>query len=120
MKIQSLDLYGVVLDATSDVYSVKFTRSDSGGSEQLTTTAVYKSAGLYETKITPTIAGKYTVTVHMSNSYTTSYPSVSTEISGSPFTVTVDSDPAKSKIKTFSTAHLAGAVYTMTIESRDA
>jgi hypothetical protein len=32
---------------TSDSYAITFTRSDGGGSEQLTTTAVHQSAGVY-------------------------------------------------------------------------
>jgi hypothetical protein len=48
MTLQSRDSSGNVLDASSDVYSVQLTRSDGGGSEQLTTTAVYQSTGLYQ------------------------------------------------------------------------
>jgi len=75
---------------------------------------------MYKANITPTIAGKYTVTVKMTNSYTTSHPTVPTEITGSPFTVEVDSDPGKNSIETSTETHIAGAVYTMTIQSRDA
>ena len=60
------------------------------------------------------------MTIRIANDYTAAHPTLSTEIIGSPFAVTVDSDPGKSKIKTFTTTHLAGALYTMTVESRDA
>ena len=49
--------------------------------------ATYQSSGLYQAQLTPTIAGKYTVTVTMTNDYTALNPSLSTKISGSPFTV---------------------------------
>lgn len=39
--------------------------------------------------MTPTIAGQYTMTVKIKNFYTDSDSSLSTEIAGSPFTVTV-------------------------------
>ena len=75
---------------------------------------------MYKANITPTIAGRYTVTVKMTNSYTASHPTVPTEITGSPFTVAVDSDPGKNSIETPTKNHIAGAQYTMTIQSRDA
>jgi len=78
------------------------------------------SYGLYKAKLTPTIAGKYTVKVKIANAYTAADPTISTEIIGSPFTVTVDSDPRKSSIETFKKTHILGEDYTMTIQSRDA
>ena len=60
------------------------------------------------------------MTVNVANTYTAAHPSASTEIVGSPFTVTVDSDPGKSKIKTFTTTHIAAEIYTITIQSLDA
>ena len=51
-------------------------------------------------KLTPTVAGKYTVRVNISNDYTHSNPSLPTEIIGSPFTVTVDSDHKLNSIET--------------------
>ena len=75
---------------------------------------------MYEANITPTIAGKYTVIVKMTNSYTASHPTFPTEITGSPFNVAVDSDPGKNSIETSTKNHIAGALYTMTIQSRDA
>ena len=101
MSIQSRDANNNILDSKNDVYRVQFTRSDGGGSQQLAATAVYQSAGLYKVELTPTIAGKYTVTVKIANAYTAADPSVPTEIIGSPFTVTVDSDPRKSTVGTF-------------------
>ncbi len=47
MTMQSRDSYGNVLDTSGDNFSVELTRSDGGGSEKLTTTAVYQSSGLY-------------------------------------------------------------------------
>ena len=38
--------------------------------------------------MTPSVAGKYTVTVKISNTYTDAFPTIPTEINGSPFTVT--------------------------------
>ena len=55
----------------------------------------------------------------MTNSYTAFNPSLLTEISGSPFTVFVDSDPRLCSIETYTKNHLAGALYTVTIQSRD-
>jgi len=48
VTMQSRDTSNVALDASSDSYSITFTRSDVGGSEELTTTAVYQSAGVYK------------------------------------------------------------------------
>jgi hypothetical protein len=48
VTIQSRDIYnnnGIY--TTSDSYRISFTRSDGGGPEQLTTTAVHQSAGVY-------------------------------------------------------------------------
>ena len=56
----------------------------------------------------------------MTNKYTADHPTYPTEIRGSPFTVTVDSDPTKSTIETFTKTQIAGALYTFTIQSRDA
>ena len=39
--------------------------------------------------LTPTIVGKYTMTIKMTNAYTAHFPSLPTEIYGSPFTVFV-------------------------------
>ena len=60
------------------------------------------------------------MTLKISNAYTAADPSVITEIIGSPFTVTVDSDPRKSTIETFKKTSILGEDYTMTIQSRDA
>ena len=60
------------------------------------------------------------MTVKLANAYTAADSSVSKTIFGSPFTVTVDSDPEKSTIERFTTNHKAGALYSMTIQSRDA
>ena len=57
--------------------------------------------------------------MHIKNTYTAFNPSLPTEIIGSPFTVTVDSDPGKSTIETITTEHIAGELYTLTIQSRD-
>ena len=48
MTIESRDANNIILDTVFDVYSVKLTRSDGGGSEQYTATAFYQSAGLYK------------------------------------------------------------------------
>ena len=48
LMIQSRDNYGAIIDATTDVYSILFTRSDGGGSLELTTTALYQAGGLYK------------------------------------------------------------------------
>ena len=120
MTIESRDANNIILDTIFDVYSVKLTRSDGGGSEQYTATAFYQSAGLYKAELTPTVAGRYTMTVNIANDYTISNPSLSTEIIGSPFTITVDSDPEKNSIETFADTHIAGNLYEMTIQSRDA
>lgn len=50
--------------------------------------ATHSSNGLYEASVTPLIGGEYTVTVHMTNDYTVA-SGVATEISGSPFIVTI-------------------------------
>ena len=60
------------------------------------------------------------MTVKIANAYTAANPSVSTKINGSPFIVTVDSDPGKSTIETFKKTCILGKDYTMTIQSRDA
>jgi len=60
------------------------------------------------------------MTVKIANAYTAAHFSAPKEIIGSPFTVTVDSDPKQSTVKTFATTHIAGDLYKMTIESRDA
>ena len=78
MTIQSRDAKDINLDSTFDVYSVQLKRSDGGGSQEYTTTAVYQSAGLYKAELTPTIAGKYTMTVNIANAYTASHPLAST------------------------------------------
>ena len=69
--------------------------------------------------LTPSVAGRYKMTVKIANAYTAANPSLSTEIIGSPFTVTVDSDPVKSTIEIFTRDHIAGDLYTLTIQSRD-
>ena len=56
----------------------------------------------------------------MTNAYTAADPTISTEIFGSPFTVTVDSDPRKSSIETFKKNHIASTLYSITMQSRDA
>jgi hypothetical protein len=46
--IQSRDTWSnLAIYTTSDSYSITFTRSDGGGSELLTTTAIHQSAGVY-------------------------------------------------------------------------
>ena len=91
LTIQSRDGNGNPLDSTFDVYTVQLTRTDGGGTQQLTTTAVYQpaSGGIYKAFLTPTIAGRYKMTVSIANAYTTTYPSISTNIIGSPFFLTV-------------------------------
>ena len=59
------------------------------------------------------------MTVRIANDYTVAHPTLSTEIIGSPFTVIIDSDPSQSTIETFTTTHIAGELYKMTIQSRD-
>ena len=39
--------------------------------------------------LNPEIAGDYIMTVHMTNAYTAAYSVTNTEVSGSPYTVTV-------------------------------
>ena len=78
MTIESRDTLGNSLDSTFDIYSVMLTRSDAGGSQQLATTAVYQSAGLYKAELTPTIAGQYTMTARIANAYTTAHPTIPT------------------------------------------
>jgi len=78
MTIQSRDTLGDPLDSTFDTYVVQLIRSDGGGSQQLTTTAVYQSAGLYKAELTPTIAGQYTMTARIANAYTTAHPTLLT------------------------------------------
>ena len=89
LTMQSKNGSGVSHDVTTDIYSVVFTRSDGGGSEIYSTTATYSSAGLYDASLSPTVAGTYAVTVDMTNAYTTADPSVSTVVSGSPYSLTV-------------------------------
>ena len=60
------------------------------------------------------------MTVKMTNLYTATFPSVPTEIIGSPSSVTISTDPGKSTIETFTTAHIAGSLYTIRMQSRDA
>jgi hypothetical protein len=46
--IQSRDTWSnLAIYTTTDSYSITFTRSDGGGSEVLTTTAVHQSVGVY-------------------------------------------------------------------------
>ena len=59
------------------------------------------------------------MTVQIANAYTAAHPTLATQIIGCPFTVTVDSDPNQSTIETFKTTHIAGELYTITIQSRD-
>ena len=56
----------------------------------MTTEAFYQSAGLYKAIEVPKVAGKYLVSVLISNSYTAAYPTISGNIKGSPFIVTID------------------------------
>ena len=48
MTMQSRDFNGNTIDSPSDDYVAKLTRSDGKGFEQLTTTGVYQSGGLYK------------------------------------------------------------------------
>lgn len=96
MTMQSRNFVGSLLSWTDDTYTVSLVRSDGGGSEEYSATAVHQSNGLYEVTLTPLIAGDYTMTVHLTNDYTAT-SGVATEISGSSFTVTVEPgeiDPA--------------------------
>ena len=47
--------------------------------------------------LTTSVAGKYTVTVKIANAYTAANPSVTTELNGSPFTVTC-TEPGKEPV----------------------
>ena len=47
--------------------------------------------------LTPSVAGKYLVTVKIANAYTDAFPTIPTEINGSPFTVTCI-DPSKEPV----------------------
>lgn len=70
MTMQSRSDAGVALGYSDDNYSVDLSRSDGGGTEQLTTTGSHTSNGRYSASMTPTIAGDYTMTVDMTNAYT--------------------------------------------------
>lgn len=85
ITIQSRDILGNVIDHSDDTYSIVFT---DGGSNTFTTTATYVSAGQYMATITPTVAATYTMTIDLTNDYTTR-TGVATGISGSPFTNSV-------------------------------
>lgn len=90
MTMQSRSDVGNALSYATDSYSVDLSRSDGGGTEQHTTVGSHTISGLYSASIaTPTIAGVYTMTVDMTNAYTALVPGIQTEVSGSPFTVTV-------------------------------
>lgn len=110
--MQSRDSQGVAIDASQDIYGVTFTRSDDGDSEQYSeTVSQYLSNGFYYASVTPTVASTYYVTVHMTNDYTASDPSVPTEISGSPFTVIVEPYPVSAPLSYFVTGETSCVSY---------
>lgn len=53
------------------------------------TTATHTSSGQYVASLTPEIAGDYTMSVSMTNAFTATMSGIATEISGSPYSVTV-------------------------------
>ena len=100
MTFQSRDIAGNIMVHDDDVYSITLTRSDGGGSESLTATAVHQADGLYEATLTPTptIAGTYSLAIDLTNDYT-ARTGASTTINSSPFTVTIvpgEIDPLQS------------------------
>lgn len=88
MTMQSRNFVGSALSWNDDTYTATLTRSDGGGSEEYEAVATHQSSGRYSVTLTPLIAGTYTMTVHLTNTYTTE-SGVDTEISGSPFSVIV-------------------------------
>lgn len=89
MTMQSRGTSSNVLAYSTDIYSVDLSQSDGLGSQQFTRTGSHTSGGIYSASMTPTIAGTYTMTVDMTNGYTVTVPGIQTEVSGSPFSVTV-------------------------------
>lgn len=113
LTMQSRDINGLAHDDLGrDTYSVDFTRSDGGGSETYSATAIAQGSGLYEASLSPTVAGTYTVTVTVGDAYTGP-----AEISGSPFMVTVlpgTVDPAQCSANVLST-QVAGTSFKLTV-----
>ena len=91
VTLQIWDANSVTFDTGSDTIVVTFTHTDSEGGEvvTLTTPATHLSSGLYSASVTPTVLGAYTVTVTMTIGDTATSFDIPTEVSGSPFTVTV-------------------------------
>lgn len=90
LTIQSRNINGDAHDDLGrDKYWVEFTRNDGGGSEAYITTATDQGSGLYEARLNPTVPGTYIVSVYLDNPYTGTDLNISTQISGSPFTVIV-------------------------------
>ena len=84
LTLQSLDSLGMAYYEATYVYTLTFTGPTFG-----TGTPVHSANGLYSATFDPTKIGSYSIAVTLSNSYTTTFPSISTSISGSPKTITV-------------------------------
>ena len=121
--IEGRDANNKINVSANDVFRAQITQSDGGGSQQFAATSKYASDrdDLQSVEYISKFAGQYTVTVKLENDYTAANPSVSTEITGSPFIVTVDSDPKYCRVeKKFPKTCIQGEYYTMTFQSRDA
>ena len=99
------------------------TRTDGGGSEVYTATSAHESSGLYAVSLDPVIAGTYSLSVHLTNYYTTQ-SGTATEIANSPWTVTIDpgavSGPLCYTDIPESPTNEASTSYDFTISFRDA
>ena len=99
LTLQSSDNSGNAFYSSLYVYSLTYTGPTTGS-----VTPVHSANGLYSASFTPSKSGSYTVSVNLSNFYTSANPSVSKEISGSPKVVAVIAP-------TWSTAALTQTVF---------
>ena len=79
LTIQSSDNSGNTFYNSSYIYSLTYTGPTKGS-----VTPVHSANGLYSASFYPSISGSYTVSVKLSNFYTSANPAVSNEISESP------------------------------------
>lgn len=90
IELQSRQQDSTINDDPSDpdIYTVTLT-CGTDTVPTYTETATLSARGVYRATMTATIADTYTVSVHLTNAYTATSSAIPTEISGSPFTLTV-------------------------------
>jgi hypothetical protein len=84
ITIQSRDDSGNPYYSPTYTYTFMYTGPVTGSG-----TPVHSANGLYSRSYSPSKTGLYTLSVQLSNGYTTANPSVSKEISGSPLTASL-------------------------------